>query len=64
MVEETRVGARLSGPRADLAAIRDTLLALARLILSLPEVSDAEVNPLLYAPDGAVALDARILLAR
>jgi succinyl-CoA synthetase beta subunit len=34
------------------------------LILEVPEVSDVEVNPLRCAADGAVALDARILVSR
>ncbi len=38
------------------------LRAVARLILALPEVADVEVNPLRCAPEGVVALDARVLL--
>jgi acetate---CoA ligase (ADP-forming) len=66
MVLETRVGHLLQGgrrtPPADLAAVAQTLDAVARLILSLPEVADVEINPLRCGPEGAVALDARLLL--
>ena len=66
MLAETRLGARLAGvrgtPAADVSAVAAALLALSRLILSRPEIADVEVNPLRCAPDGAVALDARVLM--
>ena len=66
MIRSTRVSRRLAGergrPAADLAAIASALEALARLILSHPEVADAEVNPLLCSAAGVVALDARVIL--
>jgi acetyltransferase len=67
MLDETRVGALLSGPRGAGAASRDALAAalaaLSRLLLATPAVVDTEVNPLRCAPDGAVALDARVLVS-
>jgi acetyltransferase len=67
MVAQTRVAARLAGwrgaPAADLETLVAALAALARLILSLPEVEDVEVNPLRCAADGVLALDARVLVA-
>lgn len=66
MIGETRVSRLLSGtrgaPPADRGAIFETLLALERALLTLSEVADVEINPLRCAADGAVALDARVLL--
>ena len=66
MVSETRVARLLEGargaPAADRTALLDALRAVARLILAVPEVADVEVNPLRCAPEGVVALDARVLL--
>lgn len=66
MLAETRVASLLGGargaPPADRGALLDALRAVARLILALPEVADVEVNPLRCAPEGVVALDARVLL--
>ncbi|HET7291443.1 MAG TPA: acetate--CoA ligase family protein [Vicinamibacteria bacterium] len=68
MVEATRAGALLGGARgraaADAGAVVAALLALGRLLLARPELSDVEVNPLRCAADGAVALDARVLVSR
>ena len=68
MIAGTRAGRLLAGgfrrgAAADLHAVAAVVQALATLILALPEVSDVEVNPLRCAPDGAVALDTRVLLA-
>jgi acyl-CoA synthetase (NDP forming) len=66
MVSETRLAGLLDGmrgrPAVDRGPLFDALRAVARLILSLPEVADVEVNPLRCAPEGVVALDARVLL--
>jgi acetyltransferase len=66
MVGETRLGERLSkvvpDPLALTGAIAGALAAVARLILSVPDVADVEVNPLRCAADGLVALDARVLV--
>jgi acetyltransferase len=48
--------------RPDPRPVAEALSSLARLILSVPEVAEAEVNPLRCAPDGCVALDARVLV--
>jgi len=66
MIGSTRAGRRLAGgrglPAADAAAVARTLQALARLLLSVEEVADVEVNPLLCSAEGAVALDARVIV--
>lgn len=68
MIEGTRAAALLRGvrgrPAAERAAVVSALRALGRLLLAAPEITDVEVNPLRCGPDGAVALDARVLVSR
>jgi acyl-CoA synthetase (NDP forming) len=55
-------GAR--GRRAlDLSAAASAVAALSRFAAAHPEVAEVEVNPLLVGREGAVGLDARIVLA-
>jgi acetyltransferase len=67
LVAETRVGSRLDGfrggPPVAIEEVLGVLDAVGRLLLSVPGVADVEVNPLRCAPDGIVALDARVLVA-
>jgi acyl-CoA synthetase (NDP forming) len=51
-------------PSADVAALVDLLHRLARLGLDLPAVSELDLNPVLALPDGCVAVDARVRVAR
>ena len=55
-------GARGRAP-VDLGAAAGALAALSRVAAAHPEIAELEVNPLLALPDGAVGLDARIVLA-
>lgn len=48
-------------PPPDPRPVAEALSCLARLILSVPEVAEVEVNPLRCAHDGCLALDARVL---
>ena len=50
-------------PAADLTALEDVLLRLSRLAIDLPEIAELDLNPLLAFADGAVAVDARVMLA-
>jgi acyl-CoA synthetase (NDP forming) len=50
-------------PPLDLAAAARAAAALSRFAAAHPEVAEVEVNPLLVRADGAVGLDARIVLA-
>jgi len=50
-------------PPVAFAALEDTLLRLSRLSLEVPCIQELDVNPLLAFPDGAVAVDARVLLS-
>jgi acetate---CoA ligase (ADP-forming) len=54
-------GAR-SRPPLDLAAAADAVVALSRFAAAHPEIAELEVNPLLVRREGAVGLDARIVL--
>ncbi len=56
-------GAR-GGPPLDVAAAAAATARLSRFAAAHAEVCEVEVNPLLVLPDGAVALDARIITTR
>jgi acyl-CoA synthetase (NDP forming) len=49
-------------PRLDLVAAANALAALSQVAAEHPEIAELEVNPLLVLRDGAVGLDARIIL--
>jgi len=68
MMREIR-GARLLDavrglPPADRGAIEDVLLRVALLVTDYPEIAELDVNPLMAMPSGAVAADARVMLAQ
>jgi hypothetical protein len=50
-------------PAVDLRAVARAAAALSRLAASTPQILELEVNPLLVNRDGAVAVDARVVLA-
>ncbi len=49
-------------PPLDLAAAADAVAALSRFAAAHPEIAEVEINPLLVRREGAVGLDARIVL--
>jgi acetyltransferase len=49
-------------PPADLRALEDVLLRVSRLAEDFPAIAELDVNPLLAFGDGAVAVDARVVL--
>jgi hypothetical protein len=49
-------------PALDVAAAARATAAISRLAAEHPEVEEVEVNPLLLLPQGALGLDARIVL--
>jgi acetate---CoA ligase (ADP-forming) len=50
-------------PPVDVAAAADAIAALSRVAAAHPEIAELEVNPLLVTPEGALGLDARVVLA-
>jgi hypothetical protein len=68
LVRELRGAPLLTGlrgrPALDLAAAARAAAALSRFAAAHPEVAEVEVNPLLVLRQGALALDARIILGR
>jgi acyl-CoA synthetase (NDP forming) len=67
MIRDIRGVAMLQGyrgtPPVDLGALEDILLKLSTLAEQRPDISEIDLNPILAYPDGALAVDARILLA-
>jgi acetyl coenzyme A synthetase (ADP forming)-like protein len=51
-------------PAADTTAVSDLLVRLGRLVSDVPEVAELDLNPVLALPERAVAVDARVRLAR
>jgi acyl-CoA synthetase (NDP forming) len=50
-------------PPADLAALRALLLRLSGFVEQHPEIDELDLNPVFAYPDGAIAVDARIVVA-
>jgi acetate---CoA ligase (ADP-forming) len=51
-------------PPADRAALEDLVHRLGRLAEDVPEVAELDLNPVIAGPEGCVAVDARVRLAR
>jgi acetyltransferase len=68
LMAQTRVSRLLHGyrgrPPADLDAIAVTLIKVAQLVIDFAEIAELDINPLLADPDGVIALDARVRVAR
>ncbi|WP_395298220.1 GNAT family N-acetyltransferase [Kitasatospora hibisci] len=68
MVTELRSAPMLLGQNGetavDLAALRSVLTRLSRLAEDFPELAEADLNPVIVRPDGAVCVDARVRLER
>ncbi len=66
MIEEIRTYSLLKGTRGekgvDIDSIVDALLRLNQLVLDFPEIHELDINPLVVRQEGAVALDARIII--
>ena len=67
LIRSLRGAALLAGargrPPVDVTAVACAASALSRLAADRPELAEIEINPLLALPEGAVGLDARVVLA-
>ena len=66
MVGDLKLNKLLAGfrgkPAADRAALEATVLALAKFYLDhRARIEDVEINPLMVRPNGAVAVDVRVI---
>jgi acyl-CoA synthetase (NDP forming) len=66
LIRSLRIAPLLLGarglPALDIAAAARATAALSRLVSERPEIAEAEINPLLVGPQGALALDARVVV--
>ncbi|MCB9297221.1 MAG: acetate--CoA ligase family protein [Lewinellaceae bacterium] len=66
MIKEVKAYEMLKGfrdiPAADLDALIESLLRLSQLVTDFPEIREIDLNPVFARKDGAVVVDARILL--
>ena len=64
LIRSVRAAPRLLGLRggrpADLAALRDMLLRVSRMVEDLPQIAELELSPVIARPDGIQAVDGRI----
>jgi acetate---CoA ligase (ADP-forming) subunit beta len=65
-VREVRAARLLDGFRGsdpvDTSALEDILLRVSEFVAETPEVREMDLNPIFAYPDGAVAVDARVIL--
>jgi acyl-CoA synthetase (NDP forming) len=50
-------------PASDLKALRNAILKVSEFVEKHPEVRELDLNPVFAYPDGALAVDARIVIA-
>jgi len=50
-------------PPSDIAALRQTILKVSEFVQQHPEVRELDLNPVFAYPNGALAVDARIVIA-
>ena len=66
LIEKTKVSKMLKGyrnlPPADLTALEEVLVRLSQLLIDFPEIAELDINPLLSHAQGALALDARVVV--
>ena len=67
LVAATKASRLLAGwrgaPAADIAAVEDLLLRVARLADDLPELAEMDLNPVIARPNGVTVVDAKLRLA-
>lgn len=66
LIKQTKVYRLLKGyrniPPANLDALEEILIRLAQLSSDFSEIEELDINPLILSPQGACAVDARVLL--
>ncbi len=66
LMNQTRISKLLAGyrdrPAADIDAIARALIQVSQMVIDCPEIASLDINPLLADQNGAVALDARIVI--
>jgi hypothetical protein len=63
MVRALRTSALLERERADTGALVEVIVRIAALADAHPAIAELDCNPVIVAPDGAVAIDARVRVA-
>lgn len=67
MIDEINGSVLLEGirgkPPIDKAALREAILKVAEFVAQHPEVQELDLNPMIAYPDGAIAVDARIVVS-
>ena len=67
MIEGIKAVKLLAGVRGqaavDYRALEDVLLRVSQLLKDFPEISELDINTLMAYPDGAMAADARVVVA-
>ena len=51
-------------PRADVPALEDIVVRIGWLAANHPEIAELDLNPVIVAPTGAMAVDARVRVER
>jgi acetyltransferase len=68
LIDRTRVSRLLDSyrdqPAVDRDAVTNVLLRLSDLVCEMPEIRELDINPLFAGPEGVIAVDARIHVAR
>jgi len=66
MIQETRIAKLLAAfrdkPAIDMGALEAVLLRVSEMVCELPWIDELDINPLIVDENGAVAVDARIVL--
>jgi len=66
MIVEVKAFPLLNGyrntPAVDVKAIVNLLVSVSRLVMNHPEIKELDLNPVMAYPEGAIAVDARIIL--
>lgn len=60
----TLLGAFRNLPPVDMQSIEETLLHVSEMACELPEIQELDINPLIVDEKGAIAVDARVVVAR